>query len=84
MVGLLFTNVLTEFAKTIIIIIEIITAITIMVNAPYIPLVIPTAVRIESKEKTISIKIICMMMLVKVLFFFGFLALSLIEVCSIL
>ncbi len=58
MVGLLLTKVLTVFAKTIIIIIEISTAIIIMVRAPSIPLVIPTAVRIESKEKTISIKII--------------------------
>jgi len=58
MVGLLFTKVLTEFAKTIIIIIDIMTAKIIIVNAPSIPFVIPTAVKIESKEKTISIKII--------------------------
>ena len=50
MVGLLFTKVLTEFAKTIIIIIDIIIAKIIIVNAPSIPFVIPTAVKIESKD----------------------------------
>ena len=84
MVGLLFTNVLTVFAKIIIIIIEIITAITIMVRAPSTPFVIPTAVNIESKEKTISIKIICMIIEENVLVFFWPLESLIPTVCSIL
>ncbi len=68
-VGLLFTKVLTEFAKIIIIIIDIMTAKIIIVSAPSIPFVIPTAVKIESKEKTMSIKIIWIIILEKVLVF---------------
>ena len=55
-----------------------------MVSAPSTPFVIPTAVNIESKEKTISIKIICMIIEEKVLVFFGVLKSLLFAVCSIL
>jgi hypothetical protein len=56
--GCLFTNRLTGSANPIIMVIAITTA-AIMIHKAYgIPFVIPTAVRIESNEKTISIKTI--------------------------
>ncbi len=59
MVGFLFTNLPTGTANSIMMIIENITDIIIIISAPYIPFVIPTAVSIESKEKTMLIKVIC-------------------------
>src|SRR5687767_12500883 len=64
--GYLFTKPEILLANNIMIIIEIITAMIITV----ITSVTPTAVRTESKEKTISIRTICRTMAEKVPFFF--------------
>ena len=56
--GWAFTNLLTGEANPIMIVKAITTAVIMIHKAYGIPLVIPIAVRIESKEKTISIKMI--------------------------
>jgi hypothetical protein len=56
--GCVFTKLPTGTANCIIIKTEIITAVIIMYKAPGTPFVIPTAVKILSKEKTKSIRII--------------------------
>ena len=60
--GCLLTNSPTGFAKSIIITTEMTTATIISTSASFglgeMPLVIPIAVRIESKEKTILITVI--------------------------
>ena len=68
--GCLFTKSPTGFANNIIIKTEITTATIIKISASFglgdIPLVIPIAVRIESKENTMFIMVICIIAFVRV------------------